>query len=137
MILYIYINGSSIHTSCSSSNGIYETKYEDVQRKTLGNIDFKGSKMKGNFKYSRFNDLEQQIQIESHKINVFYLNVVYVLWIHWDYVLFLTIVNFCIFTFIFKTIWIKYSTMSKKVRLISQFFYWNIEMFFENNYYFI
>ena len=26
--------------------------------------------MKGNFKYSRFNDLEQQIQIESHKINV-------------------------------------------------------------------
>ena len=30
----------------------------------------KGSKMKGNFKYSRFNDLEQQIQIESHKINV-------------------------------------------------------------------
>ena len=29
--------------------------------------------MKGNFKYSRFNDLEQQIQIESHKINVFYL----------------------------------------------------------------
>ena len=44
--------------------------HEDVQRKTLGNIDFKGSKMKGNFKYSRFNDLEQQIQIESHKINV-------------------------------------------------------------------
>ena len=65
MMVYIYINGSSIHHAPAAY-----TKYEDVQRKTLGNIDFKGNKMKGNFKYSRFNDLEQQIQIESHKINV-------------------------------------------------------------------